>query len=66
VTDAGVAALLAHAAVTGAAYNVRVNVQALEDRSKGAGLLRRAEELVEQARELADRASAVVERALAT
>ena len=64
VTDAGVAALLAHAAAKGAAYNVRVNVQALEDRSKGQTLLRRAEELVGQAEELAARTSSAVEKAL--
>ena len=64
VTDAGVAALLAHAAATGAAYNVRVNVHALEDRRKGERLLRRAEELVNQARELGEQTSAVVERVL--
>jgi glutamate formiminotransferase/formiminotetrahydrofolate cyclodeaminase len=66
VTDAGVAALLAHAAVTGAAYNVRVNVQALEDRSKGQTLLTRARQLQMQATELADQTKAFVERALST
>jgi glutamate formiminotransferase/formiminotetrahydrofolate cyclodeaminase len=64
VTDAGVAALLAAAACKGAAYNVRVNVQALDDRSKGHGLGREAEHLVTRANELAARTSSIVERAL--
>jgi formiminotetrahydrofolate cyclodeaminase len=59
-----VAALLAEAATKGAAYNVRVNVQALEDRSKGVALLRRVEELVKQAGELAARAGEAVERVI--
>src|SRR4051812_7573090 len=46
VTDAGVAALLAEAACKGAAYNVRVNVQGLEDKSLGAGLLGEVRQLV--------------------
>ena len=64
VTDAGVAALLAYAAAKGAAYNVRVNVMALEDRGRGQGLLKRAEELVRQASELASKTEAAVERVL--
>jgi glutamate formiminotransferase/formiminotetrahydrofolate cyclodeaminase len=66
VTDAGVAALLAAAAAKGAAYNVRVNVQALEDRSKGQSLARDAEQLAKRAGELADRTSSIVERALSS
>src|SRR6266513_76732 len=66
VTDAGVAALLAHAAAKGAAYNVRVNVQALDDKSKGQSLAREAEQLVKTASELADRTTSIVERALST
>lgn len=66
VTDAGVAALLAQAACKGAAYNVRVNVQALDDRSKGEPLAREAEHLVKKAGELAERATSAVERALST
>ncbi|MGH7652356.1 MAG: glutamate formimidoyltransferase [Gemmatimonadaceae bacterium] len=65
VTDAGVAALLAHAACKGAAYNVRVNVQALDDKSKGAPLANEANQLVAQAASLAETASSIVERALA-
>src|ERR1700730_10440333 len=57
VTDAGVAALLAAAAARGAAYNVRVNVQALEDKSKGQSLAREAEQLVKKASEFAERAT---------
>ena len=64
VTDAGVAALLAQAACRGAAYNVRVNVQALDDKSKGKALAREAERLVKQAGDLTERATLAVERAL--
>jgi glutamate formiminotransferase/formiminotetrahydrofolate cyclodeaminase len=64
VTDAGVAALLAQAACSGAAYNVRVNVQALDDKSKGEALAREAERLVKRASDSAERATLAVERAL--
>jgi formiminotetrahydrofolate cyclodeaminase len=64
VTDAGVAALLAVAAARGAAYNVRVNVQALEDKSKGQSLAREAEQLVRKASDLGEQATRLVERAL--
>ena len=64
VTDAGVAALLAHAAAAGAGYNVRVNVRALDDKSKGEHLAREAEQLVKKAGEFAERATSIVERAL--
>jgi glutamate formiminotransferase/formiminotetrahydrofolate cyclodeaminase len=66
ITDAGVAALLADASARGAAYNVRVNVQALEDKSKGADLAREAERLVKEAGELARKTSALVEKALSS
>ncbi len=48
VTDAGVAALLAEAGCRGAAYNVRVNILALEDRSSGEHLIREATEQLER------------------
>ncbi len=66
ITDAGVAALLAHAACKGAAYNVRVNVQALDDKSKGETLAREAEQLVKKANDLAERATTAVERAFSS
>jgi glutamate formiminotransferase/formiminotetrahydrofolate cyclodeaminase len=66
ITDAGVAALLADASARGAAYNVRVNVQALEDKSKGADLAREAERLVKEVGELARKTSALVEKALSS
>jgi glutamate formiminotransferase / formiminotetrahydrofolate cyclodeaminase len=64
ITDAGVAALLAVAAARGAAYNVRVNVQALEDKSKGQSLAGEAEQLVNKANDLGDQVTRRVERAL--
>jgi glutamate formiminotransferase/formiminotetrahydrofolate cyclodeaminase len=64
VTDAGVAALLAATSARGAAYNVRVNVQALDDKTKGESLARQASELAAKAAEIADRAGSIVERAL--
>ena len=66
VTDAGVATLLAVAAARGAAYNVRVNVQALEDKSKGQSLAREAELLVKKAGDLGDQVTRLVERALSS
>src|SRR5467141_441936 len=64
VTDAGVSALLAVAAAKGAAYNVRVNVQALDDKSKGQSLAREAEQIVKKASDLGDEATKCVHRAL--
>jgi len=66
VTDAAVAALLAHASARGAAYNVRVNVQAMENKSPGLPLAREAEQLAKKAGELAERTTAIVERALSS
>ena len=64
VTDAGVAALLAAASARGAAYNVRVNVRALDDNSRGEPLAREAAQLAATAIELAERTTSIVERAL--
>jgi glutamate formiminotransferase/formiminotetrahydrofolate cyclodeaminase len=64
VTDAGVAALLAEAGCRGAAYNVRVNVQALDDKSQGSELAREAANLVREASELGKKTTTLVDRAL--
>lgn len=64
VTDAGVAALLAEAACKGADYNIRVNVSALDDRSKGASLATESNQLVKKVAEVAAKVAARVEASL--
>jgi glutamate formiminotransferase/formiminotetrahydrofolate cyclodeaminase len=61
-SDAGVAALLAEAACRGAAYNVRINVAAMADRSGGAPMVQEVERLVKETSAAAARATAAVER----
>jgi glutamate formiminotransferase/formiminotetrahydrofolate cyclodeaminase len=63
-SDAGVAALLAEAACTGASYNVRINVASLDDRTLGAALVEEIRTLLAKTSEHAARATAAVERAL--
>jgi glutamate formiminotransferase/formiminotetrahydrofolate cyclodeaminase len=64
VTDAGVAALLADAGCRGAAYNVRINVASMTDRSAGEVLSAEVAELVEATRAAASEATSRVEAAL--
>jgi formiminotetrahydrofolate cyclodeaminase len=64
VSDGGVAALLAEAACRGAAYNVRINVAALDDRSLGSALVAEAARLVTEASRHAEQATQAVERAM--
>jgi glutamate formiminotransferase/formiminotetrahydrofolate cyclodeaminase len=64
ITDAGVAAALASAACTAAAYNVRINVRALRDPSSGAALAAEAIALTRSASTVADRVAKRVEAAL--
>jgi glutamate formiminotransferase / formiminotetrahydrofolate cyclodeaminase len=64
VSDAGVAALLADAACRGAAYNVRINVASLPDRTVGDDLAAQAIRLVEATSASSAAAAAEVERHL--
>ena len=64
VSDAGVAALLADAACRGAVYNVRINVSSLEDRSRGAGLIQEANQLLAQTKGFVEQATGAVEKAI--
>jgi glutamate formiminotransferase/formiminotetrahydrofolate cyclodeaminase len=64
VTDAGVAALLAEAGCRGAAYNVRINVASLTDRSAGEALSTEVADLVEATHAAAVEATTRVEAAL--
>jgi glutamate formiminotransferase/formiminotetrahydrofolate cyclodeaminase len=63
-SDAGVAALLAEAGCKGAAFNVRINVAALEDRPLGAPLIEEAQRLVQVTSKRAAEAVARVEAGL--
>jgi glutamate formiminotransferase / formiminotetrahydrofolate cyclodeaminase len=65
ITDAGVAALLADAACKGAAYNVRINLASLEDRTVTDELKTAVGRLVAETSEVAGRVAALVEKALA-
>jgi glutamate formiminotransferase/formiminotetrahydrofolate cyclodeaminase len=64
VSDAGVAALLAEAACRGAAYNVRINVSALDDKRDGAHLVDEAKRLVADASRHAAATIAMVDAAI--
>jgi len=64
VSDGAVAALLAEAACKGAAYNVRINVSAMSDKTPGTPLVEEARRLVDAASKAASDATAAVERAI--
>jgi formiminotetrahydrofolate cyclodeaminase len=64
VSDAGVAALLAEAACRGAVYNVRINVSAMEEKTKGARLVEECGRLLALASERANAVTTMVERAI--
>src|SRR6185369_14812417 len=63
-SDAGVAALLAEAGCVGASYNVRINVAALGDKSRGAALAEEVKTVVARTKELARKTTELVEKSL--
>ena len=65
LSDAGVAALLAEAACKGAAFNVAINVAAMENRSLGAPMSADAQALVERVSAVARDVESLVQRATA-
>ncbi|MGH7696934.1 MAG: cyclodeaminase/cyclohydrolase family protein, partial [Gemmatimonadaceae bacterium] len=65
LSDAGVAALLAEAGCKGAAFNVAINVAAMENRSLGAPMSADAQALVERVSALARDVESLVQRATA-
>src|SRR3954471_3608188 len=64
VSDGGVAAILAEAACKGAVYNIRINVTSLSDRSRGAGLLEEAKQILARTASATRKAESIVERQL--
>jgi glutamate formiminotransferase / formiminotetrahydrofolate cyclodeaminase len=64
VSDAGVSALLAEAACRGAVYNVRINVSSMDDKSRGAGLVAEASQLLAKTRTFVEQATAAVDAAI--
>ncbi|HVT39991.1 MAG TPA: cyclodeaminase/cyclohydrolase family protein, partial [Gemmatimonadaceae bacterium] len=64
VSDAGVAALLAEAACKGAAYNVRINVAAMTDKTAGQALTVEAKRLVHECASASIDALSAVEAAI--
>jgi glutamate formiminotransferase/formiminotetrahydrofolate cyclodeaminase len=60
VSDAGVGALCARAAVRGAGLNVRINAKGLTDRARADAFVREAAELEQRAARLEEQALAVV------
>ena len=64
MSDAGVGALAARAAVIGAGLNVKINAASLHDRTKAEALTAEADALIRQANEAETRIMAIVESKL--
>ncbi len=61
VSDAGVANLMAKAAIEGAALNVRINLPGIEDKEYAGKLKSRMEEILKQGNELYEKTKAIVD-----
>ena len=65
VSDAGVGALAARAAVLGAGMNVKINASSLKDRAKAGALVAEAQTLIDQANAEEQAITAMVEKVIA-
>jgi len=64
MSDAGVGALMAHAGLQGAIYNVRINLPSIKDQSFVMEIQKQLDELLQEAHEVAEAVKEEVEKAL--
>ena len=64
LSDVGTGALLAQAGMTGAAYNVRINLKSIQDQAWGQEILARLRGLAEEGEALAAEVRRIMEEAL--
>ena len=64
ITDAGVAGLMAMAAIEGAGYNVKINLTSIEDKAFVNKLTGEANEIIKEGQQIADRIKQRVESKL--
>ena len=64
VSDAGVGALAARAAVLGAGLNVKINASSLKDREKADALVAEAEDMIAKANGEEKKIMAIVEKVI--
>lgn len=61
VTDAGVSALMAEAAIKGAAYNVKINLTSLDDKSYCADMTKETDSILKETEKISNEVKKIVE-----